>query len=103
MLKYFNLKYEYSYDTATCYSFNNAFLAGIINVDFDFDVVDLFLSGLSPSDKISEYVDGLMEENNRLIINQKLKTKSFMNLLEESELIVFLNDLYNKILAEISQ
>lgn len=101
MLKYFKLKYEYHDDSSTRYRFDNAFLASIINIDFDFDIVELFISGFTPSNKIDEYIDKLMEENKKLVVNEKLKTKSFMRLFEESGLIEILNDIYDKILKEI--
>lgn len=103
ILRKFHFHFQYSYNYGTSYSYKEDILFNLIILDFDFNIADLFIIDFTPSKEMDEYLVKLSENGGVLEINKAIKSKKFVNLLNDCGIIKELNLLYIKILKSLDQ
>lgn len=101
---HFQYDFYYGYDYGGVhYIYTNYLLHDFLKIDFHIDLVSLFQVEAIPGSELSYFLYDLTEKNEELDVNQALKKKYFINLLQESGVIQLLNKLYRDIETKVSK
>lgn len=103
ILRKFDFHFQYSYSCGTSWSYKENILFNFLILDFDFNMADLFIIDFTPSEEMNDYLIKLSENNDVLEINKAIKTRKFVNLLNNCGIIKELNLLYIKILKSLEK